>query len=115
MSNELKFTARVQKHQAARWFGLSRFDLTVWAVIAAFLVATALTVLIGDRVGARVLSAGPIDSAHSTSQIFFQFSEDMNRPNVEQHFATPQPRRGKDKWTFGMVCVHRRRPLSAAR
>jgi Tol biopolymer transport system component len=99
MNDELKLTSTVRKkHKSSRWFGLTRFDLIVWSVIAAFLVATALTVLLGDRIGARVLAAGPIDSARSTSQIYFQFSEDMDHANVEQQLLIDPPLEGNFRW-----------------
>jgi Tol biopolymer transport system component len=103
MTDELKFSARGQKKRQPRWFGLTRFDFTVWAIIAVLLGAIVLTVLIGDRVGARVIAAGPIDRAHSTSPLFFQFSEDMNQTSVEQGLLIDPPLEGTFRWNGRMM------------
>ncbi|MFN8371638.1 MAG: Ig-like domain-containing protein [Anaerolineae bacterium] len=99
MSNELKVAGRMKT--APVWkprTTLTRFDVTVSVVILALLAATLLTVIIGDRIGVRVLAAGPISTAHSTSSIFLQFTEDMDQTSVESRLLLDPPLNGNFRW-----------------
>ncbi|NWF70178.1 MAG: PD40 domain-containing protein [Chloroflexi bacterium] len=82
---------------------LTRFDWTVLAVIGLLCAALALTLALGDRVGVRVLAAGPLNSAHSTDDIFIQFSEDMNRASVEMRLLIEPALEGAFRWNGRML------------
>ena len=89
---------RIGERSALDRLRITRFDLTVWIVVAALLAITLLTVLIGDRVGARVMSAAPIGTAHSTNPIYIQFNEDMNQSSVQANLLIDPPLEGDFRW-----------------
>ncbi len=77
-----------------------RFDFTFWGVIALVGVALGAVLLIGDRVGARVVSVTPesggVVGAHS--RIGVEFAQAMNQASVESAFAIEPPVPGKFTW-----------------
>lgn len=90
----------------------SGFDRTVLLVIVGLLAAVLGVVVLGDRVGVRVLSAGPIQSAHSTSRIFLRFSEDMDTTTVEPRLRTEPAVDGSVTWNGRMVVFAPSRALT---
>lgn len=79
-------------------FTLSRFDRIVGLVILLLIVAVALTILLGDRVGVTLQYVAPLGTARSTSNIIIQFSESMNRDTVPARlrvFQVPPEKAGQ--------------------
>ena len=77
-----------------------RFDLTVWGVIALIGVALAAVLLIGDRIGARVVGVTPESGGEvgAHSRIGIEFAQAMNQASVESAFAVEPPVPGKFIW-----------------
>jgi Tol biopolymer transport system component len=112
MSDELKTIDSVEeaslleaplKRKRALPFGLSRFDATVLAVIAVLLAATTLTIVMGDHIGTRVLSVGPVGRSSSTSPIFIQFSEEMDEPSINERLRLEPEIAGNFSWNGRMM------------
>lgn len=77
---------------------LSRFDSLVLLVIAGLVAAIGLVILLGDRVGVQLRSAGPVGMASSTTPIFVQFNEAMNWDTVTERLRVDPELDGDFSW-----------------
>jgi Tol biopolymer transport system component len=76
-----------------------RLDLGVGLTMAVLLLAIALTILAGDRVGAGVAAVSPSGNAHTTGPIRVTFYEPMDAASVESRFAVDPPAAGTFSWS----------------
>lgn len=90
---------------------ISSFDRLIFLVIAILIVAIGVTVLLGDRVGARVLRMEPEGIARSTEPIVVQFSESMNRDSVAEHLSIQPPIEGIIVWNANTMIFQPDQPL----
>lgn len=98
-----------------QFFRLSRFDRIVIGVIAALVLALALTLVLGDRVGVQLVKVSPLGTARSTSPIVIQFSETMNRESVEQNLRLEPEVAGEFRWSGQSVLFQPDAPLEPGR
>jgi dipeptidyl aminopeptidase/acylaminoacyl peptidase len=105
-------TAPTAARSLARIPRLTRFDQLVIGVIGLLLGITALTITIGDHVGARVVRFGPTDTMRATSPITIQFSEDMDRASVASHFRLEPGVAGDFTWSGRTMMFRPAEPLA---
>jgi Tol biopolymer transport system component len=85
----------------SRFSTLDRFDRTATALIAAFLLASGLVALCGDRVGARVRAFDPADGAENVSTrapLHIVFQDAMAGANVESRLHVKPETPGFFEW-----------------
>lgn len=99
----------ITKQLTAR--GFSPFDALVWLVCACLIAAIAITVLLGDRVGVRVVRMEPTTAAHSTEPIVVQFGEAMARESVEERLRIEPPISGELIWNASTLIFEPAAPL----
>jgi Tol biopolymer transport system component len=78
---------------------LNRFDRIVGLIVAGLALAIAGTILLGDRVGVRVLRTSPAHSAQATSPITLQFSDEMDRDTLPDYLVIDPPVAGDYRWS----------------
>ncbi len=91
---------------------LTRFDRLVIAVLALLLGVMALTVAVGDHVGARVVRFGPTETMRPSSAITVQFSEEMDRASVASHFRVEPAVAGDFGWSGRIMSFRSSEPLA---
>jgi hypothetical protein len=77
---------------------IAPLDRAVWSAAAALILAMIVVIALGDRVGVTLDSVSPLGTAHSTSRIVLQFSEQMDRPTVEPRLRFEPPITGNVTW-----------------
>jgi Tol biopolymer transport system component len=97
-------TLDISNRRASRFF--NRFDRVVLVAITLLVVAIAVTVLLGDRVGVTLERVTPLATAHSTSPITIQFSEAMNRDTVNPRLQIEPELPGAVSWS-GTTLIYR--------
>jgi Tol biopolymer transport system component len=90
---------------------LSTFDRVVWTVTVSLTLFIAATLLIGDRVGVRLVRVSPLAKAHSTDTILIEFSEQMNRATVEDRFSLQPSIDGAFTWSGDTMRFRPAKPL----
>ena len=89
----------------------ARFDTLIFLVIAILVIAIGATILLGDRVGARVIRMAPHGTARSTEPIVIQFSEEMNRESVSERLSIAPAVDGAIVWNATTMIFQPERPL----
>jgi Tol biopolymer transport system component len=74
---------------------LTQFDTLVIVVIAALLVAIAVIISLGDRVGVQIVRSEPAGEAASTTSISLTFGEVMNWDSVIERLRFDPPLQGQ--------------------
>lgn len=91
---------------------LSTFDRAVWSVAGVLALFIGLTLLVGDRVGVRLVRVAPLTEAHSTDTILVEFSEQMDRASVEARFSLQPPVAGDFNWSGDTLRFRPAAPLT---
>lgn len=78
---------------------ISRFDVIVGVMMLALAGAIFLTVSVGDRVGVRIESLSPQDTAGSTARVTIQFNETMNWDSVVERLQIEPEVEGEFTWS----------------
>ncbi len=90
---------------------LSTFDRAVWTVAIVLALFIGATLLIGDRVGVRLVRVSPLAEAHSTDTILVEFSEQMDRASVESRFSLEPAIDGQFSWSGDTLRFRPAEPL----
>lgn len=81
----------------------THLDRTVIVVMLALVIALAVIVLLGDRVGVQLTQVSPLGTAHSTSGISIRFGETMNHESVTERFRIEPEVDGEFNWSGSTV------------
>ncbi len=91
---------------------LSHFDRVVAAAVLILIVAIALTIGIGDRVGVTLSRVAPLGTGHATSPIVITFSEAMDQTTVESRLRTEPSVPGAITWNGQTVTLRPEQALA---
>ncbi len=89
----------------------STFDRNVLAVLLGLSAVIVVLIMLGDRVGTRVVSFEPIGEARSTDPLVMQFSELMDHDSVVQRLHIDPPIQGDFIWSGLRLVFRPMRPL----
>lgn len=89
----------------------SSFDRVILVSISLLVLAIVITILIGDRVGVRLVRVFPLEEAHSTDDILIQFSEPMNRESVESLLTVEPEIEGAFSWSSDTLIFRPEEPM----
>jgi Tol biopolymer transport system component len=89
----------------------SRFDRAVGFVLLGLAIFIGITLLIGDRIGVRLIRVSPLGEAHSTDTILIQFTEIMDRESVEERLEIEPEVPGDFSWSGDTLVFRPAEPL----